>query len=181
MNNNIYVFIDAANLWEVQKLRGMVFDYRRLKEFIKNKFQGSSIRIFYYTAYPKNGTRDYSLDNRHKFFTFLEKGLGFVVRKKPLKRVSILTNQGQHIQEKGNLDVELAIDAVHYSKEYDTAVLCTGDSDFLALIRYLRRRGKKVYIFASKNSISWELRAESNGYCDLLAIRENIWREKPIS
>jgi len=45
-----------------------------------------STQVFYYTAYPAEGTRSYSLDGKHKFFTFLKKGLGFVVRKKELKR-----------------------------------------------------------------------------------------------
>lgn len=48
----------------------------------QEKFNGSSIEIYYYTAYPANRTRDYSLDGKHKFFTYLKKGLGFIVRKK---------------------------------------------------------------------------------------------------
>ena len=72
-SNNIYVFIDASNVWEAQKAKGRFFDYEKLRNFIKGEFNGSSIEIFYYSAYPADGTRDYSLDGRHKFFTFLKK------------------------------------------------------------------------------------------------------------
>jgi len=80
--NTVYVFIDASNLWQAQKAKGKMFDYEKLKAFLKLKFNASEIQIFYYTAYPAKGTRDYDLDGKHKFFTYLKKGLGFTVRKK---------------------------------------------------------------------------------------------------
>ncbi len=173
--NLIYVFIDASNLWEAQKAKGRFFDYEKLRKFIKEKFNGSSIEVFYYTAYPADGTRDYSLDGKHKFFTFLKKGLKFKVRKKELKRIPIITDNGQIIDEKGNMDVEMTIDAMHYIKKYDTTILFTGDSDFLALVTYLKNRDKKVYIFSSRNNISEELRTGGDGYFDVLDIKEDIW------
>ncbi len=115
------------------------------------------------------------MDGKHKFFTFLKKGLGFIVRKKELKRISALTNIGEIIEEKGNMDVEMVIDIIHYFKKYTTAVLFTGDSDFLALVTYLRNGGKKVYAFSSKNNISQELRTGTDGYFDVLKIEEDIW------
>ena len=173
--NSIYVFIDASNLWEAQKAKGKLFDYEKLKNFIKEKFNGSSIEVFYYSAYPANGTRNYSLDGQYKFFTFLKKGLKFTVRKKELKRISVITPEGELIEEKGNMDVEITIDALHHIKKYNIAVLFTGDSDFLALVTDLRKKHKKVYIFSSKNNISKELRTGGDGYCDVLTIKDDIW------
>ncbi|MFH1030457.1 MAG: NYN domain-containing protein [bacterium] len=115
----IYLFIDASNLWAAQKAKGKFFDYEKLKKFIKQKFNASEIKIFYYTAYPADGTRDYSLDGKHKFFTFLKKGLGFIVRKKELKRIAITNEAGQAIEEKGNMDVEMTIDAIHHIKKIE--------------------------------------------------------------
>ncbi|MCX6762179.1 MAG: NYN domain-containing protein [Candidatus Moranbacteria bacterium] len=173
--NVIYVFIDASNLWAAQKSKGKFFDYEKLRNYIKEKFDGSFIKVFYYTAYPADGTRDYNLDGKHKFYTFLNKGLGFVVRKKELKRITVITKIGQTIEEKGNMDVEMTIDALHHMNKYDTAVLFSGDSDFLALATYLRNGGKKVYIFSSKNNVSEELRTGADGYSDVLSIKEDIW------
>ena len=170
-----YVFIDASNLWQAQKIKGKMFNFEKLKIFIKEKFKSSSMKVFYYTAYPAEGTRNYNLDGKHKFFTFLNKGLGFIVRKKELKRITIVTEIGQSIEEKGNMDVEMTIDVIHNIKKYDTAVLFTGDSDFLSLVTYLRNRKRKVYIFSSKNNISHELRTGADGYFDVLDIDEDIW------
>lgn len=172
--NVIYVFIDASNLWEALKTKGKFLDLEKVIKYIKEKFKGTDIKSFYYTAYPAEGTRSYSLDKKHKFFTYLKKGLGFEVIKKELKRISIVSKNGESIEEKGNMDVEMTIDAMHHLIKYNTAIFFTGDSDFLALITYLRNHGKKVFIFSSKNNISQELRTGADGYIDVLSI-ENIW------
>ncbi len=173
--NIVYAFIDASNLWEAQKAKGKFFDYQKLKEFLRERYDASSVTVFYYTAYPADGTRSYSLDGKHKFFTFLKKGLGFIVRKKELKRIHITSEAGEATEEKGNMDVEMTIDAMHHIQKYNIAILFTGDSDFLALVNYIRRDGKKVYIFSSKNNVSKELRTGGDGYLDILNIKEDIW------
>ena len=173
--NAVYVFIDASNLWEAQKAKGRMLDYEKLKTFLKTKFAASEMQIFYYTAYPADGTRDHSLDGKHKFYTYLKKGLGFTVRKKELKRIVIHGEIGDSIKEKGNMDVEMTIDAIHYMKKYNTAVLFTGDSDFLALVAYIKNGGKKAYIYSSKNNVSQELKTGGDGYFDVLGITEDIW------
>ena len=172
--NVIYVFIDASNLWEALKVKGRFLNFEKTIKYIKEKFNGTNIKPFYYTAYPAEGTRPYSLDGKHKFFTYLKKGLGFAVIKKELKRISVVDKNGESIEEKGNMDVEITIDALHHFEKYNTAIFFTGDSDFLALVTYLKNHGKKVFIFSSENNISQELRTGADGYTDILDI-ENIW------
>jgi uncharacterized LabA/DUF88 family protein len=176
-SNTIYIFIDASNLWEAQKVKGRFLDLEKTRNYIKDKFDGDTIKVFYYTAYPAEGTRDYSLDAKHKFFTFLKKGLSFSVKKKKLKRISTITEEGESIEEKGDMDVEITIDCLHNLNKYNIAVFLTGDSDFLALITYLKNHGKKVYIFSSRNNISQELRTGADGYTDVLDI-DTIWGKK---
>ena len=176
-NNITYVFIDAANLWAAQKAKGKFLDYEKTLKFIREKFKTQLVKVFYYSAFPAEGTRNYSLDGKHKFFTFLKKGLGFEVRKKKLKRISVITEHGESIKEKGDMDVEITIDALHHIKKYNIAIFFTGDSDFLALVSYLKNSGKKVFIFSSQNNISEELRTGGDGYLDVLKIEE-IWGKK---
>lgn len=173
--NVTYVFIDASNLWQAQKAKGKFLDYQKIANFIKYQFKATAIKIFYYTAYPAEGTRDYSLDGKHKFFTFLKKGLGFEVRKKALKRITVLNEHGESVEEKGNMDVEMTIDAMYHQTKYQTAVLFTGDSDFLALVTHLRSAKKIVYVISSKNNVSQELRTSGDGYFDILEIADDIW------
>jgi uncharacterized LabA/DUF88 family protein len=171
----VYVFIDASNLWAAQKAKGKFFDFEKLVNYLKKEFDAATIQVFYYTAYPAEGTRSYSIEGKHKFFTFLKKGLKFVVRKKELKRIAVTDEHGESVQEKGNMDVEMTIDVLYHATKYDTAIFFTGDSDFLALVSHLRRGGKKVFIFSSKNNISQELRTGADGYFDVLTIEADIW------
>lgn len=173
--DSIYVFFDASNLWAAQKVKARFFDFQKILEYIRKKFNVGTIQAFYYTAYPAEGTRNYSTEGKHRFYTYLKKGLGFTVRKKELKRITIINKDGQSIEEKGNMDVEMTIDAIHFANRYSTAVFFTGDSDFLALVSYLRRHGKKVYIFSSRNNASLELRTGGDGYYDVLDIADDIW------
>ncbi|MCY3804380.1 MAG: NYN domain-containing protein [Candidatus Saccharibacteria bacterium] len=172
--HHTYVFIDSANLWEMQKYKRRLIDYEKLVKYIFRRFPSKKIKFFYYEAYPEEGTRSYNLGDRHKFYTFLEKGLKFKVIKKPLKRINVRVGSKHFVQEKGNMDVEMTIDAVHHRHQYQQVVLLTGDSDFLSLVQYLRTRNKKVYILASQASVSEELRTGADGYLNIIAIK-SIW------
>ncbi|MEK7610666.1 MAG: NYN domain-containing protein [Patescibacteria group bacterium] len=171
----VHVFIDASNLWQAQKAKGRLLNYGQVVEHIKDRFSASKIKVFYYSAFPGEGTRDYDLSSKHRFFTFLKKGLGFAVIKKELKRIRVTEGESESIIEKGNMDVEIAIDALHHISKYDTAAFFTGDADFLALVSYLRRHGKRVFVFSSRNNISQELRTGSDGYVDILDLPDDIW------
>ncbi|MEK7535697.1 MAG: NYN domain-containing protein [Patescibacteria group bacterium] len=170
----VYVFVDASNLWAAQKSKKKLLDYSKLADFLCLTHECKLVKIFYYDAYPADGTRKYSLDGKHKFYTFLKKGLHFALITKKLKQIRSITDKGEVIVEKGNMDVEITIDALHHMDKYEGAVLFTGDSDFLALVTYLRNHKKKVYIYSSKNNISEELRTGADGYTDILNIAE-LW------
>lgn len=174
----IAVFIDAGNLWKFYKSVGRLIEFKKLPDFFAKKFKGEIFKFFHYQAYPKKESREYEVDSPHKFMTYLEKGLGFYVRKKALKTIVLRDGEGNIVYdektqkaktiEKGNMDVEITIDAQHFSSKYDIAILLSGDSDFLPLVKFLRNyKKKKVYIFSTKNSVSSELRSGGDGYFDL--------------
>ncbi len=174
--NIVYVFIDASNVWEIFKSKKKFLNWEKVIKYINSKFKATSIKIYYYTSYPADGTRSYDLVKKHNFFVYLKKSLVFIVRKKALKRIYITDDeQGESIKEKGNMVVEMAIDAVHNINKYDIAIFFSGDSDFLSLINYIQNHNKKVFVLSSKNNISRELRTGSNGYTDILKIEDNIW------
>lgn len=174
----VYVFIDASNLWQAQKAKGRFLDLAKLKRHLTVCYKANDLKVYYYTAFPKEGTREYSTDAKHKFFTYLKKGLGFIVRKKELKQIKVTTDLGTIIEEKGNMDVEMTIDAVNLINKYNMAILFTGDSDFLSLVTYMKTREKKVYIYSTQNNVSSELRTGGDGYIDILKINEDIWRNE---
>ncbi len=115
----------------------------------------------------------YGLDQRNKstwHITNLACRYGFLVFKKTIqwvkhylssnetfkdsRRVSGVkrNQQGFYIEiPKCNFDVEITIDAVRLSKYYDTIALFSGDSDFAALLGFLRKKNKKIILFYSGN------------------------------
>jgi uncharacterized LabA/DUF88 family protein len=174
----VAVFIDAGNLWSSYRELGKLLDFVKLEDFISRKFEAPVFQIFYYVAYPKEGTRQkQELDGLHKFLTFLEKKLGFKVVKKELKTIFIRDKNGDVIvdasgkpasREKGNFDVEMTIDVLRHMLFYDTAVFFSGDSDFLPPMNYLRQSAKKkVLVFSTRRCVSTELRTGGDGYFDL--------------
>ncbi|MEK7452057.1 MAG: NYN domain-containing protein [Patescibacteria group bacterium] len=174
-NQSVYVFIDASNLMQAQKAKRRFLNYEKTLKHLKKEFDSNEIKVFYYTAYPAEGTRDYDLDGKHKFFTYLKKGLKFEVRKKPLKRIVTNDEHRQSVMEKGNMDVEMTIDVVHHMNKFDVAIFFTGDSDFMALVTHLRTNDKKVYIYSSRHNVAQELRTGADGYTDILDIEDDIW------
>jgi uncharacterized LabA/DUF88 family protein len=175
------IFIDASNIWEAQKAKGRFFDFTKLIAHLKTAHTASNVKVFYYTAYPAKTARSYDLGKKHGFFTYLKKGLGFEVRKKELKTITIADNNGRSTQiEKGNMDVETAIDFIESMPTWDIGILFSGDSDFLPLIVNAKQKGKKVFVYSSQNNISIELRTGGDGYFDVLKIREDIWGKEII-
>ena len=45
-------------------------------------------------------------------------------------------------------------------------------------MHFVRNKGKKVYIYSSRNNISSELRTGADGYKDILTIHDDIWRSE---
>lgn len=50
------------------------------------------------------------------------------------------------------------------ANEFDIAVLFSGDSDFEYLVKLLHKQGKKLYVYSSKKTLSWELKLSADKY-----------------
>ena len=70
---------------------------------------------------------------------------------------------------KCNFDVEITIDAIRLIDYYDTFALFSGDSDFSMLLKFLRRKGKKIILFYA-GRISHSIK----NYADLLVNAQKI-------
>ena len=155
------VFIDAANILYSQQTLGWKLDYQKLKNYLKN--QAKLFGLFYYSG--KLGT----LEKQIKFIQRLEK-LEYKVIAKEVKSIKINKKQILH---KGNLDVELSLDAFRLSSKYDTLLLFSGDSDFAYLIDLLKAKGKKIIVFSTRGHVSKEL-LERAKYVDLRKLKNFI-------
>ena len=101
-SNNIALFIDGANLHATAKTLGFDIDYRRLlKEF---QSRGTLVRAFYYTAVVE----DSDFSSIRPLIDWLDYN-GYTVVTKPTKEFIDATGRRK---VKGNMDIELAVDAL---------------------------------------------------------------------
>jgi len=78
---------------------------------------------------------------------------------------------------KSNCDVEITTDILLERKEIDEIILFSGDSDFKYLVKKLKDLGKRVVIFSSRKTISWEIKLEASEFIYLEDIKERIIRK----
>jgi uncharacterized LabA/DUF88 family protein len=89
---------------------------------------------------------------------------------------------------KGNMDIELAVDAMELAVHVDQIVLFSGDSDFRSLVEAVQRRGVRVTLVSTISSqppmIADDLRRQADVFIDLMELRSRIGREpseRPLS
>lgn len=158
------VFIDSANIYFSQKTMKWRIDFKKLLDYFKQNTE--LFRIAFYGAINPENKRE------RKFHDFLEI-IGYVVKHKEIKFIKDDTDKTHGGHRKGNIDVDLTIDAVHFRDEYDSFVLLSGDSDFESLIKYLKAFKKRCIVMSTKGHISIELLRQAK-FIDFKKIRKEI-------
>jgi uncharacterized LabA/DUF88 family protein len=171
VSNKIALFIDGANLYATAKTLGFDIDYKRLlKEF---QSRGTLLRAFYYTAIIED--QEYS--SIRPLIDWLDYN-GYKVVTKPAKE---FTDSMGRRKIKGNMDIELAIDAMEQSETVDHLVIFSGDGDFTNLVEALQRRGRKVSVISTMATqppmIADDLRRQADHFIDLLSLKAEIGRD----
>src|SRR6201984_3242455 len=127
----IALFIDGANLYATAKSLGFDIDYKRLLAEFQSK--GYLLRAYYYTALAED--QEYS--SIRPLIDWLDYN-GYTVVTKPTKE---FVDASGRRKIKGNMDIELAVDAMGLTKTIDQMVLISGDGDFRPLVEAVQRRG----------------------------------------
>jgi len=165
------LFIDGANLYATSRALGFDIDYKRLLNYFRS--QGRFIRAIYYTALLED--QDYS--PIRPLIDWLDYN-GFTVKTKPAKE---FTDAAGRRRVKGNMDIELAIDALEMSDNLDHIVLFSGDGDFRHLVEVLQGRGKRVTVVSTisvqPSMIADELRRQADEFVDLTSLKTEIARD----
>ncbi|TMV79768.1 NYN domain-containing protein, partial [Thioclava sp. BHET1] len=81
---------------------------------------------------------------------------------------------------KGNMDIELTVDAMELAPRVDHIVLFSGDGDFRPLVESLQRQGVRVSVVSTIRSqppmIADELRRQADNFIELDELRDVIGR-----
>jgi len=169
-DDRLALFIDGANLYAAGKALGFDIDYKLLRnEFMR---RGKLLRAFYYTALLDND--EYS--PIRPLVDWLHYN-GYSMVTKPAKEYT--DSQGRR-KVKGNMDIELAIDAMELAPRVDHMVLFSGDGDFKPLVESLQRQGVRISVVSTIRSqppmISDELRRQADNFIELEDLKDVIGR-----
>jgi uncharacterized LabA/DUF88 family protein len=171
--NKIGVFIDGANLYATARALSFDIDYKRLLKEIQSR--GKLVRAFYYMAVIED--QEYS--SIRPLIDWLDYN-GFTVVTKAAKEFLDATGRRKL---KGNMDIELAVDAMELAEHIDEMWLFSGDGNFRSLVEAVQRRGVRVTvvstIVARPPMIADELRRQADVFMDLAELRPQISREPP--
>lgn len=165
------IMIDGANLYQSARALGFDIDYRLLLD----TFAGCArlVRACYYTALLDD--QEYS--PIRPLVDWLDYN-GYSVVTKPLKE---FTDASGRRKFKGNMDIELAVDAMEMAENLDHIVLFSGDGDFRRLSEALQRRGLRVTVVSTIKTqppmIADELRRQADTFLELQELAPFIARE----
>jgi uncharacterized LabA/DUF88 family protein len=166
----IALFIDGANLYATAKALGFDIDYKRLLSLFRTK--GQLLRALYYTALADD--QEYS--SIRPLIDWLDYN-GYTMVTKPTKE---FTDASGRRKIKGNMDIELTVDAMELAEHLDHVILFSGDGDFRTLVEALQHRGKRVSVVSTMNTqppmVSDELRRQADQFIDLADMEKAIAR-----
>ena len=172
-SSRMALFIDGANLYTTAKVLGFGIDYDRLlKEF---QSRGTVVRGFFYTTIIE----DQNNVLIRPLLDWLDYNGYTVVTKAAKEHFDSIGRR----KIKGNIDIELTVDAMELAHHIDEMVLFSGDGDFRRLVEAMQRRGVRVTVVSTTSTqpptISEELRRQSDLFTDLIELRPLIARGLP--
>ena len=161
-------------MFYTQKDIGFTIDWRKMKEYLQEKWDILEIR--YYVGIKEGD------EKMRTYLRYLD-AIGITPITKPVKIIKIDKNhilaQLKNFKEiyKCNFDVEMTADILLERSQIEEVLLFSGDSDFDYLAKKLRDLGKKVTIFSSRKMLSWELKLTTKRYIYFEDLKDRIRRE----
>ena len=133
---NNYAFIDSQNLNLSIRSQGWILDFGKFRQYLRDKYGIAKAFLFIGYVYENQD-----------LYTSLQKDGYILVFKPTLKLPSG--------KVKGNVDAELVLHAMIEYKNYDNALIVTGDGDLHCLVDYLMKNGKLLKLMIpNRNSFS---------------------------
>jgi uncharacterized LabA/DUF88 family protein len=167
----IALFVDGTNLHSTARALGFDIDYKRLlREF---QSRGTVLRAFYYTAVVE----DQEYTAIRPLIDWLDYN-GYTVVTKAAKE--FIDASGRR-KVKGNMDIDIAVDAMEIAGHVDQIVQFSGKGDFCQMVEAVKRRGVSVTVVSTIASqppmLADELRRKADVFIDLAELQIKIGRD----
>ena len=128
-------FIDSQNLNLGVRSQGWVLDWRKFRQYLKDKYQIS--KAFLFIGH---------VNGNESLYTFLQE-CGYILVLKP-------TLELPDGMVKGNVDAELVLHTMIEYKHFDKAIIVSGDGDFYCLVEHLAEKNKLYYLLTPNKHYS---------------------------
>ncbi|OGJ15617.1 MAG: hypothetical protein A2632_00310 [Candidatus Pacebacteria bacterium RIFCSPHIGHO2_01_FULL_46_16] len=138
----IFAFIDSQNLNLGVQSQGWKLDWRKFRQYLRNKYTVSKAYLFIG-----------QVAGNESLYTFLQE-CGYILIFKP----TLEHKAGDAVVIKGNVDAELVLHTMIQYKNYNQAIIVSGDGDFHCLVEYLEIKGKLFHILTPNRHYSGLLR-----------------------
>jgi len=170
-SNRIALFIDGPNIHATARALGFEIDFKRLLAEFQSR--GTLVRAFYYTATIED--QEYSAVR--PLIDWLDYN-GYTVVTKATKE---FVDASGRRKIKGNMDIELAVDAMELAEHIDQLVLLSGDGNFRSLVAAVQRRGVRVTVVSTIATqppmVADDLRRQADDFIDLRELQAMISRD----
>ncbi len=174
------VLIDGANMYATTKALGFDVDFSKFRSELEQSC--NLLKICYYTALVEDENDRILLKPLVDWLAYN----GYTMVTKPAK---VITNSEGVRKIKGNMDLEMAIDALEMvistQLHIGNVVLCTGDGDFVPLVKALQRRCINVTVVSSIRShppmCADDLRKQADRFIDLEEVKPLIMKKSYYS
>lgn len=137
-----YAFIDSQNLNLGVRSQGWKLDWRKFRQYLRNKYNVDKAYLFIG-----------QVAGNESLYTYLQE-CGYLLIFKP----TLSHKEGDQIKTKGNVDAELVLHTMIQYKNYNQAIIVSGDGDFHCLIEYLEGKRKLLKILVPTRHYSSLLR-----------------------
>ena len=146
--DRVMIFIDNSNIFQGFRKYNVKADYEKLKNVITKGRNLQDIFLYEGVVYPMS-------PEKKNWYGNLSEHSGYVI-KTSFDKIAV----DDAFEKK--IDIQIAIDMVSlgYENAYDTAVLVSGDGDFVPVIKKVRELSKNVELWAFRYSLANTLREE---------------------
>lgn len=160
MKKNItYAFIDSQNLNLGIKSQGWKLDWRKFRQYLRDKH--NTTKAYLFIGYKPGN---------ESLYTKLQEN-GFTLILKPTLELPNGT-------VKGNVDAELVLHTMIEFKNFDKAIIVSGDGDFHCLVEYLSNKDKLLHILTPNKHYSRLFKMFSSHIVRLDILRNNLEQKK---
>ncbi len=156
--DRIIIFIDNSNIFKGFRKYNIKADYEKLKNIITKGRKLQGIFLYEGVVYPMS-------PEKKKWYEELSNRSGYMI-KASFNKIAFK----DAIEKK--VDIKIAIDIISLAHEnaYDTAVLVSGDGDFLPVVKKVKELNKNLELWAFRyslaNALKEKLEQQNINYLD---------------